>query len=243
MALKASNQQQTKFSKQAALEPGTYPARVVRVLDLGLQPQTDFTTKEAKKPAQMISVTYELVDVFMLDDDGNEITDKPRWLADKDFVLYPMFSDLAISTKRIKAIDPSNAADGDWSQVIGNACMVTVGNYKRQDGDLGDKVLNVTACRPRDAANMPDLQNEGKFFDLDEPDMEFFNSLPKWVKEKIQGNLQYAGSPLEKLLGGKASAPKAEEEEAPKPAKKPARKPVVQEAEEEDGGVGEDAPW
>ena len=244
MALKApANSQNSKFTKQDALEPGTYPARVVRVLDLGLQAQTDFTTKEPKKPQNMISVTYELVDVFMADEEGNDIEDKPRWISDKDFPLHPMSSDLATSTKRMLAIDPSSNADGDWSQVLGFPCMVTVGNYTGQDGSLKDKVLNVTAVRARDAARMPELQNDAKFFDLDEPDVEFFNSLPKWVREKIQGNLQYAGSPLEKLLGGKASAPKAEAEEAPKPAKKPARKPVVQEAEEEDGGVGEDAPW
>lgn len=238
MALKSPTQTKTNFVKQEALEPGTYPARVVRVLDLGLQPQVDYATKEPKKPQHMISVTYELVDVFMVDEEGNDIEDKPRWIADKDFPLHPLSSDLATSTKRMNAIDPNNSTEGDWSQVISFPCMVTVGNYKRNDGGTGEKVLNVTAARPRDAARMPELKNEGKFFDLDNPDIEFFNSLPKWVREKIQGNLNYQGSALQKLASGAAPEPK---EEAP-PKRKAARKPV-EEDENDDEGAGEDAPW
>lgn len=239
MALKSPTQTQTKFTKQEALEPGTYPARVVRVLDLGLQPQVDFTTKEPKKPQHMISVTYELVDVFMVDEQGNDIEDKPRWISDKDFPLHPMSSDLATSTKRMLAIDPGSNADGDWSQVLGFPCMVTVGNYTGKDGSLKDKVLNVTAVRSRDAARMPELQNDAKFFDLDEPDVEFFNSLPKWVREKIQGNLNYQGSALQKLASGAAPEPK---EEAP-PKKKATRKPVEEDENDDDEGAGEDGPW
>ena len=57
------------------------------------------------------------------------------------------------------------------------------------------------------ANKCPELKNPAKMFDLDQPDLEIFQKFPKWIQEKMQGNLNYKGSKLEKLLGGKAPAP------------------------------------
>lgn len=231
MALKAPQQSNNSdYKPQAALEPGTYPARIVRVLDLGLQPQQPYQGQE-KKPAHVINVTYELVDVFMVDDEGNDLEDKPRWISE-DFPLNSLSSDLAKSTKRSNAIDPKNEFEGDWSQYLGLPCLVTTRNYKKKDGSLGDGVSNVSAVRSKDAAKMEELKNPAVFFDLSNPDLEIFNKLPKWMQEKIQSNLEYAGSPLDRALNGKA---------APKPAKKEEPKKEAPEA-----GEGEDEdeiPW
>lgn len=234
MSLKAPTQIITNRVEQEVLDAGSYPARVVRVLDLGLQPQIDFATKEAKAPARMISVTYELVDEFMKDADGNILEDKPRWISE-DFKLLPLSSDLAISTKRMKAIDPQNKLDGDWALTLGLPAMVVLGQYetKKNPGKPRNKVMGVTAPRARDVTNMPELVNEPKFFALDDPDMEVFKSLPKWQQEVIQGNLEYEGSKLQQLLGG-ASAP------APKEEPKKAAKPAAPKEEEAEYG---DAPW
>lgn len=215
MALKAPTSSQSNRTPQVALEPGSYPARVVRIVDEGLQPRIDFATKEPKKPAYMIRVTYELVDAFMVDENGDELEDKPRWLSE-NFPLLPLSSDLATSTKRSKAIDPSGKHEGDWSQFLEAPCSVVVGNYESK-GVTKDKVLNVTAMRPRDAAALEALKNEAKFFDLGDPDLEFFKSLPKWQQEIITGNLEFAGSPLEKLLKGGTTAPKKSKEPEPEP--------------------------
>lgn len=214
---------------QEALDAGSYPARVSRVISLGLQPTIDFATKEAGKPAHMVSVTYELVDAFMVDENGNELEDKPRWISE-DFPLRALSSDLATSTKRIKALDATGSLRGDWTQTLGLPCMVVLGQYetKKNPGVLKNKVMNVTAARKRDADNMPDLQNEAKFFDLSNPDIEFFNSLPTWTREKIQSNLEYPGSRLEALLEG-----------TPAPKETPPPPPVTPAPNDEP----EDAPW
>ena len=232
MALQAPEFTGTKRTPQAALEAGSYPARIARVIDLGLQPTTDFNTKQPGKPVHKISVTYELVDAFMLDDDGNELEDKPRWVPE-DFSLLPLKSDRATSTKRMLAIDPKGTLKGDWSQALGMPCSVVLIQYetKKNPGVIRNKVDNVTTIRPRDAANMADLQNDAKFFDLSDPDVEFFNSLPSWQQDVIKSNLEYAGSVLEARLGG-TPEPKKDE-----PAKKAAPAPEV--ADDED----EDAPW
>lgn len=223
----------TNRVQQEALEAGPYPARIARVIDLGLQPTIDFTTKEPGKPAHKISVTYELLDAFMTDEDGNELEDKPRWIAE-DFPLRALTSDLATSTKRMKAIDPKGELKGDWSKVLGLPCTVVLVQYttKKNPDVVRNKVASVTAVRPRDVANMPDLQNDAKFFDLSDPDIEFFKSLPQWQQDLIKGNLEYEGSLLQARLEGTPEPARS----APKNAAKPKDEPVV---EVED----DDAPW
>lgn len=230
MSLKAPESQ--KFTPPTALEPATYPARIVRVLDLGLQAQVDFTTKEPKRPVQMISVTYEFVDVFLQDDEGNDQEDKPRWLSE-EFPLHALSSDLAKSTKRMKAVDPSGELDGDWSQTLSRPLMVTTGNYEDKQQNTRDKVLNVSTARKRDVDSMPPLKNPAVFFDLSAPDLEVFNSLPKWQQDKIKGNLAFDGSPLDRALGGKAV-------DKPTPA---AKKAVTKAEPKVEGNEPEDAPW
>jgi len=213
--------------EQPELEPGVYPARVVQILDLGLQAQRPYQGK-AKSPAYMISVTYELVDAFMVDEDGNEIEDKPRWVSE-EFPIYSLEADMAKSTKRHYALDPEEVHEGDFSKLLDTPCNVTI-VINRKGDKVYTNVANVSAMRPRDAAKCPELQNEARFFDLETPDMEVFNGLPKWIQEKIASNLEYKGSALEKLLGEREED---EEEEKPqKPARKPRNAPKQEEEDE-----------
>lgn len=211
---------------QPELEPGVYPARVVQILDFGLQPQRPYKGQE-KAPAYMISITYELVDVFMVDEDGNEIEDKPRWVSET-FPIYSLDADKAKSTLRYKALDPQEVYEGDFSKLLDTPCNVSIVINKQGD-KVYTNVANVAAMRPRDAAKCPELQNEPRFFDLDEPDLEVFNSLPDWIKEKISTNLEFKGSPLEELL---ANAPEKSEKEDKK--SKPTRSRKAPAAEPED---------
>lgn len=231
MALVAPTKTNTtsKFKPQEAMEAGTYPARLSRVLDLGVQPQQPYQGQE-KAPAHRISTAYEFVDAFMLDEDGNEMEDKPRWISE-DFPLNPLASDLAKSTKRYLALDPQQEHGGDWSLLLGQPCMVTIAvNVSKASGKSYNKITNVTVARPRDAAKMPELKNEPLFLDLDNPDLEVFNKLPEWQQNLIKGNLKYAGSPLERALNGEA------------PVKQPKKTAPVEDEPTDD--VGDyDAPW
>lgn len=224
MALKApKGNSQANRVEQPVLEADVYPARLVQLLDLGLQPQRAYQGQD-KPPAQEIMLTYELTDAFMLDEEGNELEDKPRWISET-LPFYGLFADKAKSTQRYKAFDPTEAWEGDFSQAVGMPCNVTIVNNQKGE-KVYTNVANVAAMSAKKAANLPELKNEAKVFDLDEPDLAVFNSLPKWIQEKIQGNLNYKGSKLEALLGGKAPA----KEEKPKKA--PAK--PVQEDDEED---------
>ena len=68
--------------------------------------------------------------------------------------------------------------------------------------------------RAKEAAKAPALVNPTKVFDIDEPDMEVFNSLPEWIQEKMKNNLNFSGSPLEAALGGVSEEPVSDDPES-----------------------------
>lgn len=210
-AQKAGNTSAGNKVEQAAIEPGLYPARLVQLIDLGLQPQRAFQGTP-KPPMQEIMLTYELVDVFMVDEEGNEQEDKPRWVSET-IPFHNLRAEKAKSTQRYLAFDPKQDWGGDFTQAVGQPINVVL-----VQKSVGDKVYtNIASCaamRPRDAANCAELKNPTKVFSLDEPDVEMFNTIPKWIRENIQKNLNYSGSALEAALKGKPVA-KAAKKEAP----------------------------
>jgi len=209
MALKSSNNKNSNRVEQPQIESDVYPSYVVQIIDLGLQPQRAFQGQE-KAPCPEIMLTYELSDVFMVDENGVEQEDKPRLLSET-LPFYGLFADKAKSTKRYLALDPDEIHEGDFSKLVGLPCNVTVVLNK-----VGDKIYtnigNVAPIAARKAAAMPEIKNPTKVFDLDLPDLEIFNSLPEWVKTKIKSNLNFAGSPLDKLLKGGNVKPAAKQE-------------------------------
>lgn len=215
MALKAPQGGNKEFVAQANIEPDVYPARVVQIIDFGLQPQKPYQGQE-KKPVNEIGLTYELVTEFMKDEEGNDIEDKPRWISET-LPFYGLFADKAKSTKRYNVLDPDGVHDGDFAKLIDIPCNVTVVNNKSGD-KVYDNVGNVATMSPKKAMQCPELKNKPKVFDLDAPDMEVFNAFPKWIQDKLKSNLNYQGSPLQKALEGKVQQPKAD---APKFDKNP----------------------
>jgi hypothetical protein len=215
MALKApkGNPNQKKFAPQKNIAPGTYPARLVQLIDFGLQPQKPYKGKD-KPPANEIGLTYELVDEFMKDEEGNDILDKPRWISET-LPFFGLEADKAKSTQRYLAFDPDNKFDGDFLKHLGAAINVTIVN--NQSGDkVYDNVATISAMRPRDAANCPELKNPAKAFDSENPDMEVFKSFPKWIQEKITSNLNFKGSKLEGLVGAQPKEDQQPPKEEPK---------------------------
>ena len=202
MALNAKKKQAPKGNgpKQEAIEVGTYEGRVVEIIDLGLQKQRPYKGQE-KPPKQMIRITYELCDEFCLDEDGNEMEDKPRWVSE-EIPFSPMTADLAKSTKRYNAIDPDDVNDGDFTGLLGFPCMISVGVYINKAGEERNEVTDVVKIAKKKAAKLPELVNEARYFDVDEPDLAMFLTFMDWLQEKIKGNLEFKGSKLEALLNG-----------------------------------------
>lgn len=183
------------------MEPGSAPARLVQVIDLGLQPDMYKGVEQA--PKQRLLFTYEFPYEFMLDDDGQELKDKPRWLSE-DMPWYNLNATKAKSTERYNAFDPAGAFDGDLEKCLGAPVMVTIihnpGKGKNA-GKVFENIDNVSAMQSKMAANLPQLVNAPRIFSLEEPDMDIFMALPKFIQDRITSNLEFAGSKLEKLIG------------------------------------------
>lgn len=213
MGLKAAATTERTSSKkrveQKELAVDNYPCRIAQVIDLGLQHKQEwddvakkYTIATDKAPVNMLMLTYEFVTEFMRDEAGEEVLDKPRWLSE-DFAVYALDSELAISTKRMKAFDPDfSKFKGDFSKLATLPCSVTIGHKKSGKAKIG----NVSP--PMRGFVVPELKNPVKVFTLDDPDLEIFQSLPTWLQDRIKENLEFAGSPLEALLGGAVSKPK-----------------------------------
>lgn len=223
--------------KSPLLDADNYPARLVQVIDLGVQ--QNFFDKE--KVNHEVMLTYELTTEFCLDENDEPVEDKPRWLSEvvnlinlpEGMGVSDIYNDQyrgkSKMVLRSRAFDPKGKFEFDFSQMLGMPCAVTVVQKKKKDGTLRNDIGGVTS--PMKGLQIADLINEPKCFILDEPDMEIFKSLPEWLQENIKKNLNYRGSALEKLLGG-ASEPKVKEEEkAPEPET------------DNDDDEGEDTPW
>lgn len=202
------------------LEPGAYPCRLVQVITLGTQKQRPYQGQD-KPPALEVMLTYEFLDEFLKDEDGNDIEDKPRWLSET-IPLHNLAADKAKSTKRYYALDPNDEHDGDWSQLLGKPCIVNVINREGQGKNAGriyENISDISAMRPKEAAKAADLVNPTKVFDFYEPDLSVYNTLPEWLQGKMKEAVDFEGSALEIAIerGG---------EPTEKPKKEPAKKQV-----------------
>lgn len=215
------------FAKQAEIEIGNYPARLVQILDMGSRPKEEWdeaskSYKPTGKVLPHIMLSYELGTEFMKDEEGNDIENKPRWISE-EMPLYSIKSDKATATKRYNVFDPRHVDGGDWVKQAGKPCTITIVHTVKGKAKIG----GVTP--PMKGMMTPELVNPVKIFDLDTPDMEIFGSLPQWVQDKIKANVTFIGSPLDIALNGGTAAAK----EAPKAA------PAAPQQQEEEG----DDPW
>ena len=211
MSLNANKVVSSEFKQQEALEVGTYAARVVQVLDLGVQAQRPYKGEE-KPPVHEVMLTYELTEEFMKDDDGEDIEDKPRFISET-FPFRSLQSDLAKSTKRYRALDPEEKFGGDFTLLIGSPCNVTVTQNEGKNGRIYNNISGISPMQSSKAKGLPELINEPKVFLMDSPDPEVFESLPEWIQEKMKSNINFEGSPLQATLSGKPITPKDEEKE------------------------------
>lgn len=213
MSLNANNVPFGSGHKFEPIEPGNYLARVVHVVDLGLQPQRPFKGVE-KPPIREVLLTYELVNEFLKDEDGEEMPDKPRHISEY-FAFHNIQVDRAKSTVRYKSLDPAMKFKGDFTMLVNLPCTVTIVNNqsKTDPSRVYSNVASVTP--PMKGIPVPPLVNSPKVFVLSDPDIETFNELPEWIRNKITSNLEYAGSKLEAKLTSPSKNKKVEDDDIP----------------------------
>lgn len=152
------------------------------------------------------------------------LLDKPRWF-DVDLTYNPdgFMGDRSNIFKFMTAVDafevkanPEQGINGHAAkqlvELLGEPLVVNLTTYTRKGGknagSLANKITTFAAMKGKDKKVAPPLVNPTLFFDLGNPDLEVFNKLPGGdseyaIKNVIKGNLEFAGSKLDILLGGK----------------------------------------
>lgn len=155
---------------------------------------------------------------------GKNIEDKPRWF-DFEFSYNPdgFMGDNSHIYKFMKAVDAlevkPNLEQGieghpakNLIDLLGEPLVVGLVQYTRKGGKaagtLANKVATFQAMKTKEKRTAKALVNPTVFFDLGTPDLEVFNKLPggdsEWaIKNRITANLDFEGSALQALLGGK----------------------------------------
>lgn len=212
------------------LETGTYGARIVQVIGLGVQERQPYKG-EAKPPAPFIRITFELPyeTIEITDRDSGEVTHQPRWLS-KEMVFSG--SDMSTCVKWLGKIDPTNTLGGDWAKAVGKELQVYVtATQGKKDpskyyNDVKD-VLSVPKGMEIPPIYAPEKQMVFSTRHVTDKTVERFNSMPNWLQEKITSAVDFPNSPLDKALNGQPPQPSPSE-------------PVV--AEETSTSVDDD-PW
>ncbi len=167
MALIARETGGTDFKK---LESGTHMAVCNMIVDLGMQ-ESPYGIKRQ---------------LWMRWETPHERTD------DGKPMVIGTFYTLSLSEKanlrhdleawRGRAFSPEELTGFDVFKVLGHACQITV-MHKDSNGKIKAVVTGVTAI-PKGIAK-PTAENELISFSLDEPDESVYQSLPDWLKAKI----------------------------------------------------------
>ncbi|UOT58022.1 hypothetical protein PP651_gp57 [Aeromonas phage ZPAH14] len=145
------------------LENGGYPARLLRIVDLGEQPGS----QQYPNPAYKMALVFECLDEFMHDEEGKELEDQPRIFDyEVSYNLDGYMSEKSSIHKVMKALDGFGVG---MDTLLGKACTISlIQKATKSDATkLYNKVTGVTAMRSKDAERYGPLQLESYIFNLD----------------------------------------------------------------------------
>lgn len=169
-----------KSSSVEPMEAGVYPARVVQIIDLGRQQKYNYKTGEQElwddgnpKISPEVRITFELPTEFVNDDPS-----KPRWMG-KDYTVST--HQMAALTKLLQATDPTIKS---LDKLIGLPLMVEVG----MTSGGKNKVAGVSKLMK--GMEVPELINPPVIFDVSSFDQEVYETLPPFVRDKIDNRVQ-----------------------------------------------------
>lgn len=207
MALNFAEKQTTK-KDFGRVEDGAYSARIVQIIDFGLQKETDWKTGEVKTYEDGNEMIKHKVWInFELPDETIEIDgeDKPRWYG-KEYTVSAHEKSALYAL--LKAVDSKGTATDGGRNVkglLGLPAMVTIGSTSSGKA----KISGVSAV-PK-GMQVGALVNDEFFLDLDSTDVETFNKLPNWMKKTIQEGVGFEDTTMAKTLSKVTSIPSKKE--------------------------------
>lgn len=197
MSFNAADQPSSGGMTIEPMDTGTYPARIAGVSIVGKHATTYMG--EVKEPKVNIAFTYEFLDEFLKDENGDDLEDKPRFLTE-NMAFHNLTNQRAKSTERYLAVDPLSVNGGDWAKLLTTPIMVSVvqnpGKGKNA-GKIFNNVDSIAPMRPKEAAKAPPLVNQSFLFDFYAPTKESWEKAPGIVKAICRRAVDFAGTPME----------------------------------------------
>lgn len=170
-------------TKAPRIEEGTYMARIASIIDLGIQPQTDWQSGEATDPKPRALFTWELpTETIEITNEDGEIEDKPRWMS-KEYTL----SNYEMSNLYKLLVALGKKSTVRLEELLNTECMVTIGSTIN-----GNAKIVAVVPSPK-GMPIPELANDSRFFDFDNPDCDLYETQPEWIREKIKDAVNYDG--------------------------------------------------
>lgn len=191
MGLKASDSGGGNFKP---VPPGSYIARCVQVIDLGTQTSSG---KFGQKSAHKLRITWEVFgdedDPLVVERDGKKL---PMTVSKEYTVSLHEKAGLRRDLAAWRGRDFSEEERQGFSvdKLLGVYCMLNVTNDEANNGKTYANVAGIAPLPKALAANKPAGVHELVRFDLDEPDMEVFESLPEWLQKRIEQAPEYSDS-------------------------------------------------
>lgn len=169
---------------------GNHMARCYRVIDLGTQ---DVEFQGEPKLMHKVLIAWELAGEA---DDGSPLSmddGRPMTVSKQYTLSLSKKANLRadLESWRGTAFTDEELKGFDISKLLGSYCMVTVKHDKKND-----KTYTNVASVSRWPAALKNAKfapvNENQLFDVDDPDKVMFESFPDWLKEKIQGCMEWS---------------------------------------------------
>ena len=175
---------------------GVFIGRCYELIDLGTQ--TNETGQFAGKSAHKIKIGFEL---FGDDDEGNPLTisvdgkDMPLTITKDYTVSLHEKSSLRkeLAAWRGKDFTDEEADGFDVSKLIGAYAMINVTHKTNTQGKVR---ANISGLSPLPSAlknSKPAPIHKNRIFDLDNPDMEIFDTFYEYLQEQIKKSPEWKG--------------------------------------------------
>lgn len=169
---------------------GNHLARCYQIIDMGTQ-KSDFQGTISYK--REVRIVWEL---FAQDDEGPIMMKDGRpFSISKDYTLS--WSDKSNLRKDLQAwrgrpFNEDELKRFDLNNILGHFCMLNIIQYQKMNGKDGVKIAGISAVPSAMKSSLPAPVNKNVTFNLFTPDFEVFDTLPDWLKEKIQSTPEWA---------------------------------------------------
>ena len=175
----------------------TYMGVCVAVVELGEQYQQYDKQKQGK-------YVNECMFIFEIPGERIQIDgeDKPRWVNRRVSQLISPTSTLygILESWRGHPLTEQEKVSGvDLTALNGKPAMLSVTIKEGKDGKARNAITAISKF-PKGVVP-PQPESELLLFDIDEPDMETFSKLPKWVQNTIAKSTQFANNPPVEKIG------------------------------------------